>query len=86
MRRWYSGGWQNLKKHYTVISKPNNSLQLALTYFEGLVFSFAIFVFPLINIKFFSHFTTANAAQLVGLWRYITGIRSGIWEPTVRNQ
>ncbi len=37
-------------------------------------------------IKFFSHFTTANAAQLVGLWRFITGIRSGIWEPTVRNQ
>jgi cellulose synthase/poly-beta-1,6-N-acetylglucosamine synthase-like glycosyltransferase len=37
-------------------------------------------------IKFFSHFTTANAAQLAGLWRYITGIRSGIWEPTVRNQ
>lgn len=75
MRRWYSGGWQNLKKHYTVISKPNNSLQLALTYFEGLVFSFAIFAFPLINIKFFSHFLVPYFFFLLLLGTYGSIIR-----------
>ena len=25
MRRWYSGGWQNLKKHYWLLKKPGNS-------------------------------------------------------------
>lgn len=37
-------------------------------------------------IKFLSYFITSNAAQLAGLWRFISGIRSGIWQPTSRNQ
>lgn len=56
MRRWYCGGWQNLRKHYSVVSQPTNSLQLSLTYAEGLFFSAALFLFPLINIKFFAYF------------------------------
>jgi cellulose synthase/poly-beta-1,6-N-acetylglucosamine synthase-like glycosyltransferase len=61
--------------------------------------SIAIFIAPLIDylcrmilrihlpfLKFFSHFTTSNVAQLLGLLRYISGIKSGIWEPTARHQ
>jgi cellulose synthase/poly-beta-1,6-N-acetylglucosamine synthase-like glycosyltransferase len=70
MRRWYSGGWQNLRKHYSVISKPNNSLQLSLTYFEGLVFSLAMFIFPLINIKFFAFFMVPYFVFLLILGLY----------------
>ena len=37
-------------------------------------------------LRFFSHFATANAAQLAGLFRYLSGIKSSIWQPTARNQ
>lgn len=70
MRRWYGGGWQNLKKHYSVIGKPNNSLQLSLTYVEGLIFSAALFIFPLINIKFFQFFLLPYLAFLLVLGLY----------------
>ncbi len=56
MRRWYSGGWQNLRKHVDIIRKPNNVFQLSLNYIEGFVFSIAFFIAPLINIRFFLSF------------------------------
>ncbi|MFZ2715913.1 MAG: glycosyltransferase family 2 protein [Minisyncoccia bacterium] len=70
MRRWYGGGWQNLKKHYSVIGKPNNALQLSLTYIEGLIFSIALFIFPIINIRFFKFFLIPYMIFLVGLGIY----------------
>lgn len=53
MRRWYCGGWQNLRKHYSLIKKPGNSLQLSLTYAEGIIFSVVLFLLPFVNIKTF---------------------------------
>jgi cellulose synthase/poly-beta-1,6-N-acetylglucosamine synthase-like glycosyltransferase len=47
MRRWYGGGWQNLRKHWHIIQKPNSSFILSLMYFEGVIFSVLIFVTPL---------------------------------------
>ncbi len=70
MRRWYGGGWQNLKKHYSVVGKPNNALQLSLTYIEGLIFSSALFIFPIINIRFFKFFLIPYLVFLVGLGIY----------------
>lgn len=53
MRRWYGGGWQNLRKHLDkqLVSHPGRTLELSLTYIEGLVYSLLLFVLPLINIR-----------------------------------
>ncbi|MBN2095752.1 MAG: glycosyltransferase family 2 protein [Candidatus Aenigmarchaeota archaeon] len=57
MKRWYSGGWQNLVKHRKVASKrPGNALELSLIYMEGLTFSLLIFVVPLLSMSFFVNF------------------------------
>lgn len=56
MRRWYSGGWQNLKKHYRIFGKPNNSLALALIYVEGTIFATVLFVLPIVNLRYFQFF------------------------------
>ncbi len=54
MRRWYGGGWQNLKKHFPlIISKPSASLILATTYLEGTVFNFALYFLFFINTRLF---------------------------------
>ena len=78
MRRWYGGGWQNLRKHYMVIGKPNNALQLSLTYIEGLVFSLALFIFPIINIKFFQFFLIPYLIFLVIIGIYASILRKRI--------
>ncbi len=49
MRRWYSGGWQNLMKHINIINHPIRALELSLIYIEGLVFSSLIFIVPILN-------------------------------------
>ena len=54
MRRWYGGGWQNLKKHFPIIFKnPKASLILSTMHLEGLAFSSIILITPLINIFLF---------------------------------
>lgn len=54
MRRWYSGGWQNLIKHSgKVVHKPSSALELSLTYIEGVFSSFMLFFLPLLNPEFF---------------------------------
>lgn len=75
MRRWYCGGWQNLRKHYSVAKKPNNSLQLSLTYIEGLVFSVAIFMFPVIDMRFFLFFMPPFLVFILSLGAYAAIIR-----------
>jgi cellulose synthase/poly-beta-1,6-N-acetylglucosamine synthase-like glycosyltransferase len=53
-RRWYGGGWQNLKKHFPVIiSKPGASLILSLAYLDGTVFNSAFFFLLFINTRLF---------------------------------
>jgi len=54
MRRWYSGGWQNLLKHFDwqLLGDPRRALELSLIYIEGVVFSILLLVLPLINIFF----------------------------------
>lgn len=50
MRRWYNGGWQNLKKHYRIINNPVRAMELSLIYIEGLVFSLLLFIIPILNL------------------------------------
>ncbi len=50
MRRWFGGGWQNLLKHYRIIStRPVRAFELSLMYSEGIIFSILLFVIPLLN-------------------------------------
>jgi cellulose synthase/poly-beta-1,6-N-acetylglucosamine synthase-like glycosyltransferase len=57
MKRWYSGGWQNLTKHRGVIFKrPGNALEMSLMFIEGSVFSALMFIVPIINFSFFAYF------------------------------
>ena len=39
-----------------------------------------------IPLRFISHFVLMNVALMAGLFRYIGGIRSNVWQPTRRNQ
>ena len=57
IKRWYSGGWQNFRKHFGIMKyKPNAALFLSLNYIEGLIFSLLFFVLPVINIYLFLYF------------------------------
>lgn len=51
MRRWYRGGWQNLRKHISVVSKPSAALELSLSYIEGIFLPFFFFVLVILNFK-----------------------------------
>lgn len=49
IRRWYGGGFQCLRKHWTVIKSPAVAFELSLLYVEGMISSFIMFVLPFIN-------------------------------------
>lgn len=54
MRRWYSGGWQNLMKHSSsILHRPASAFELSLVYIEGTIFSVLIFIVPFINPHYF---------------------------------
>ncbi len=57
IRRWYSGGWQNLLKHLPRMkSRPMPAFELSLIYFEGIIFSFLIFILPIFRPRFFLYY------------------------------
>ncbi len=37
-------------------------------------------------LRFITHFYTMNIALLIGFFRFLSGVKSGIWQPTKRNQ
>jgi hypothetical protein len=37
-------------------------------------------------LRFVTHFYSMNAALALGLWRYLRGVRTTVWQPTQRNQ
>ncbi len=52
MRRWYAGGWQNLKKHLSLplLEHPGRSLELSLMYVEGIVYASLMYLLPILSI------------------------------------
>ncbi|MGE5425480.1 MAG: glycosyltransferase [Bacillota bacterium] len=70
MRRWYDGGWQNLRKHYRIMKNPVRALELSLIYIEGMVFSVLIFLIPLLNFWFALMFIFSSLiiTLLYGIW------------------
>jgi poly-beta-1,6-N-acetyl-D-glucosamine synthase len=53
MRRWYSGGWQNLRKHIDILNKPARALEISMVYFEGLIFYPLMFLTPVLSVNIF---------------------------------
>ncbi len=51
VRRWYGGGWQNLLKHWDIVLRPVQALEMSLIYIEGFVFSIVLFLLPFINLQ-----------------------------------
>ncbi len=83
----------------SVFSEPSGSEALvAYFYCYFFLLMCALLLLPLldlllkllkINIAFlrlFTHFFSMNLALLIGLFRFIGGVHSGIWDPTRRNQ
>ncbi|MDQ2933085.1 MAG: glycosyltransferase family 2 protein [bacterium] len=53
MRRWYGGGWQNLLKHYDIVStRPIRAFELSLLYSEGIIFSLLLVLLPILNLYY----------------------------------
>lgn len=50
MRRWFGGGWQNLKKHFNIPNSPGMALELSFIYVEGLIYSIMMFLLPIISL------------------------------------
>ena len=71
IRRWYSGGWQNLKKHLpNVISRPFVALELTLIYIEGIIFSVLLFILPFLSLQFFIYYIISNLIFVVAISSY----------------
>ncbi|MBS1765091.1 MAG: glycosyltransferase [Bacteroidetes bacterium] len=78
-----------------VVVYSDRSILFFIVVFLGLTFSFAlVMVDRLLNmvgihlsiLRLNTHFIVMNMAMLKGLLRYLTGIKSGVWQPTQRHQ
>ncbi len=79
MRRWYGGGWQNLMKHYDIAQKPAQALELSLMYFEGLVYSFLIYIIPVINLRF-AAFLLLFSLPIAFLFSVLAAMKERRWD------
>lgn len=71
IRRWYSGGWQNLKKHLPkIISRPLPAMELSLMYIEGITFSVLLFLMPFLSLKFFGYYLLFNLLFVISISIY----------------
>lgn len=57
LRRWNGGNWQNLVKHFSVIEKPANALEISLIYLEGLIFPLLLLLALTLNFNVFLLFS-----------------------------
>ncbi|NTW14321.1 MAG: glycosyltransferase family 2 protein [Candidatus Moranbacteria bacterium] len=54
IRRWYGGGWENLKKHFRLIYRsPRAAFELSNVFSDCLFFSFLFLALPIMNTKLF---------------------------------
>ncbi len=64
----------------------------------SIIIFLATFILPFIDVilkkqkinisifRFITHFYTMNIALLIGFFRFLSGVKSGVWQPTKRNQ
>jgi len=78
MRRWYGGGFENLQKHFFVISKkPSAAFELSLSYADSLSTSILIFLLPLLNLSLFSKVFLVFVVPQAIIFCVFTAIHSG---------
>ncbi len=56
---------------------------LILAVIDSFLKKFSLHIVPL---RFITHFLSMNLALLIGFIKFIRGVKSGIWQPTIRNQ
>lgn len=78
MRRWYAGGWQNLLKHYRVLSQPNASLALTLSYCESLLFACLFFLLPILDWHIYLYVLLFNTIAIMIAGAYAAWQRNRI--------
>lgn len=79
LRRWHGGNWQNLVKHYQVLNKPGNALQLTLTYLEGVTFPLLLALALILNFKVFMYFSLTYLV-IVSVFALIGALRDKRWD------
>lgn len=80
MRRWYGGGWQNLRKHYHIVAHPVRALEISLIYIEGVVFALLLWIVPILNIwlGMWMLIGYGLVAGLFGVWASFKAKRVGL--------
>lgn len=79
IRRWYSGGWQNLKKHLpNIINRPLAATELSLIYIEGVIFSVLLFTLPFLSLRYFGFYLISNLIFILAISSYAAIKRSRI--------
>jgi len=66
-----------------IVSISLFSLTFAIVFIDILLKKLKIH-FPL--FRYITHFYSMNIALLIGFFKYLKGVKSGIWQPTKRNQ
>jgi cellulose synthase/poly-beta-1,6-N-acetylglucosamine synthase-like glycosyltransferase len=56
IRRWYGGGFQCIRKHFSLWKEPVIALELSMMYIEGLMFSLLMLILPFINLYSAAYF------------------------------
>ncbi len=71
MKRWYTGGWQNLFKHLSIFTAPASALELSLLYLENLSLALLLFILPLVNLSWFFSFVLINFFVAIAVGSYV---------------
>lgn len=79
LRRWNGGNWQNLVKHFKVIEKPGNALEISLIYLEGLIFPLLLILALAFNFRVFLQFSAVYLV-IISLFAAYGTIRDKRWD------
>ena len=83
LRRWNAGNWQNLLKHYQVMDKPGNALEMSLIYLEGLIFPFVLICAFVLNFRIFVMFSITYLA-IISAFAFFGAVRDRRWDLLVQ--
>jgi cellulose synthase/poly-beta-1,6-N-acetylglucosamine synthase-like glycosyltransferase len=61
-------------------------LQASIAFLAVIDYLFGKIGFHVVFLRFVTHFFSMNLAMFIGMIRFLSGVKSGIWQPTKRNQ
>ena len=69
MKRWYGGGWQNIRKYWSImLTNPSAGFVLASVFIDGVIYSAITIFMPILNPGFF--FTFLLPAYFIGAFLF----------------